>query len=354
MALSSLLWLFADKHGFCYRKTYFYIMIITRTPFRISFVGGGSDLEAFYSRRKGAVLSTTINRYMYLSSHRFFEQDKIRVKYSRTETVGNIAELQHPIFRVAFERFKVSGGLEISSIADVPAGTGMGSSSSFTVGLLHNLYAATGQQVTKEQLAAEACDIEINLLREPIGKQDQYAAAYGGLNLFEFNPDGSVRVEPVQISRDNLDYLQDQLVLFYTGTQRSASEILQQQRENTSNKKGAFEALSEMVDLVYELKNVLVSGRIDEMGRLLHENWLLKKSLTGSISSGAIEQAYDTALKHGATGGKLLGAGGGGFLLFYCPKEKQSELIESLQPLRLFDCKFDEEGSKLIYYGEQY
>lgn len=329
-------------------------MIITRTPFRISFVGGGSDLEAFYSRKKGAVISTTINRYMYISTHRFFEPDKIRVKYSRTETVDQISELQHPILKTVLEKFNVSGGLEISSIADVPAGTGMGSSSSFTVGLLHNLYAWKGQEVSKEQLAAEACQIEIDLLKEPIGKQDQYAAAYGGLNLIEFHPDNTVSVTPLGLSEEMLLVLQQHLVLFYTGNQRSASDILRQQKSNTGERKDTFQALSEMTDLVYDLKDILIKGNLEDVGKLLDINWQLKKSLSGGITSPEIESAYATAMKMGATGGKLLGAGGGGFLMFFCPPEKQPGLIQALQPLRVFDCNFDTEGSKLIYYGEQY
>jgi D-glycero-alpha-D-manno-heptose-7-phosphate kinase len=329
-------------------------MIITRTPFRISFVGGGSDLEAFFSRQTGAVLSTTINRYMYISTHRYFEPGKIRVKYSRTETVDKVEDLEHPILKTVLQKLNVDGGLEVSSIADVPAGTGMGSSSSFTVGLLHNLYAWQGKEVTKEQLASEACEVEIGILKEPIGKQDQYAAAYGGLNVFEFHADGSVRVEPVQLSEDALQQFQNNLLLFYMGNQRSASEILRQQQSNTHQSKDTFSALSEMVTLVYEMKNALLRGNFDEAGRLLHSNWQLKKSLSGGITSPIIEEAYETAMKNGAMGGKLLGAGGGGFLLFYCPEEKQKGLTEALHSLRVFDCNFDREGSKLIYYGEQY
>lgn len=326
-------------------------MIITRTPFRISFVGGGSDLEAFYSRRKGAVLSTSINQYMYISSHKFFEREKIRVKYSSTETVNKVADLEHPILRTVLQNFGIEGGLEISSIADVPSGTGMGSSSSFTVGLLHNLYAATGKFVSKEQLAVEACRVEIEYLKEPIGKQDQYAAAIGGLNIIEFHTNGSVTVDPLHLPKETYDTLQDNLLLFYTGSQRSASAILAEQKNNTGAVKSAFDNLCEMVDLVYELRDVLYQNRLDSFGELLHRNWLLKKSLTGSISNGFIDEAYDRALRAGALGGKLLGAGGGGFLLFYCPKEKQSSLIEALHPLKPFDFRFDNEGSKLIYYG---
>jgi D-glycero-alpha-D-manno-heptose-7-phosphate kinase len=211
-------------------------MIITRTPFRISFVGGGSDLEAFYSKSPGAVLSTSINQYMYISSHNFFDRDKIRVKYSQTETVNNASELQHPILRTILSKFQLSG-IEVSSIADVPSGTGMGSSSSFTVGVLHNIYTALGLEVSKEQLAREACEIEIDILKEPIGKQDQYAAAYGGLNIFRFYADGSVTAEPLQMNAETADALDKHLVMFYIGNQRKASDILAEQKKNTLPRK---------------------------------------------------------------------------------------------------------------------
>ncbi|MBE2246932.1 MAG: GHMP kinase [Candidatus Competibacteraceae bacterium] len=326
-------------------------MIITRTPFRISFVGGGSDLQAFYANHPGAVLSTTINQYMYISSHRFFEPDKVRVKYTQTETVDDIQMLQHPILKVILQKFNLNG-IEISSIADVPAGTGMGSSSSFTVGVLHNLYEMLGQSVTKEQLATEACEIEIELLQEPIGKQDQYAAAYGGLNVFRFLPDGSVSTTPLSIQPETLDSLQKNLLLFYVGSQRKASDILVTQRANTSQNE-KFNALVKMVKLVDDLQASLIQGRVDDMGHILHENWILKKQLADAISNHEINYWYETALQHGASGGKLLGAGGGGFLLIYCPLPFQNQVINALSPLRKFDFLFENQGSKLIYYPDK-
>ena len=327
-------------------------MIITRTPFRISFVGGGSDLESFYSQSAGAVLSTTINKYMYISSHKYFEEDKLRVKYSKTETVDSIEDLQHPILKVALKDFGLKGGLELSSIADVPAGTGMGSSSSFTVGLLNNLSAITSQYQSKESLAAGACRIEIDLLKEPIGKQDQYAAAYGGLNVIEFNPDGSVKVEPIFLQKEVYSSLEENLLMFYTGDQRSASKILAEQNKN-NKQLDKVAALRQMVSLVYELRKALYDGNLDVFGKLLHENWLLKRGLASGVTNLMIDQAYETALRNGALGGKLLGAGGGGFLLFYCPKSTQKKLIDSLKPLRLFDFKFEREGSKLIHFSDE-
>lgn len=325
-------------------------MIITKTPFRISFAGGGSDLAAFYERHPGAVLSTTINQYMYISSHRFFEPGQIRTKYSLTETVTRVEDLQHPILRTVLQDMGISGGLEVSSIADLPAGTGMGSSSSFTVGLLHNLRVWKGEEVSKEMLAAGACHVEIDRLGEPIGKQDQYAAAYGGLNLIEFATDGTTAVTPLNLSQEDRLRLQDNLALYYIGNQRSASAILREQRQNTSQET-KFNALKEMVGLVYQLKSSLENRDLDAMGRILHENWLLKQELASGITNPEISDLYNRGLKAGASGGKLLGAGGGGFLLFYCEREKQQKLDETLSGARRFPFKFESEGSKLIYYG---
>lgn len=327
-------------------------MIITRTPFRISFVGGGSDLESFYARHKGAVISTSINKYMYISSHKFFEEDKIRVKYSKTETVSQSEELQHPILRTVLKKFNVKGGLEISSIADVPSGTGLGSSSAFTVGVLHNLHLIKRNPVHKDQLAAEACHVEIDLLHEPIGKQDQYATAMGGLNLIEFETNGQVTITPVDPGMETLSALENNLLMFYTGDQRSASHILTEQKKNTVQE-DKFNALKSMVSLVYDTVRAVNEGNLNDFGKVLHENWILKKQLASGISNPMIDEAYETAMKNGALGGKLLGAGGGGFLLFYCPINLQQKLIAALKPLRQFDFKFDQDGSKLIHFSDE-
>jgi D-glycero-alpha-D-manno-heptose-7-phosphate kinase len=327
-------------------------MIITRTPFRISFVGGGSDLEAFYARSAGAVLSTSINKFMYISSHKFFFPGQIRVKYSETETVNHLDELKHPLLRESMRMTGVQGGLEISSIADIPSGTGMGSSSSFTVGLLHCLYAHKRQYVTHEQLANEACKIEINILGEPIGKQDQYAAAYGGLNIIHFKTDGQVLVEPLYIEQQVYLSLQQNLVMFYTGNQRKASDILTEQKKNASAD-DKFSILKSMVSLVFDLRDVLFKGNLGDFGKILHENWILKQKLASQISNPAIEEIYRAGLEGGASGGKLLGAGGGGFMLFYCEPDKQKQLAERLKPLERFDFSFEREGSKLIYFADE-
>lgn len=327
-------------------------MIITRTPFRISFVGGGSDLRDFYTKCQGAVLSTSINKYMYISSHKFFEEDKVRAKYSITETVQNVDDLKHEIIREALKKANIKGGVELSSIADIPAGTGMGSSSAFTVGLLHNLNAIKRKYSSKEKLAEEACNMEIDILKEPIGKQDQYAAAFGGLNIFRFNANETVSVEPLYLKQEVYTQLQENLVLFFIGNERKASDILVEQKNNIGNA-DKFAVLKDMVTLVDVLKDVLYKGTLDEFGLLLHQNWLLKQRLASKISNNYIEELYQLGLKNGATGGKLLGAGGGGFMLFYCPKEKQQKLIQAM-PVRHFDFKFDNEGTKLIYFGDEW
>jgi D-glycero-alpha-D-manno-heptose-7-phosphate kinase len=327
-------------------------MIITRTPFRISFVGGGSDMETFYTRHAGAVLSTSINKYMYLSSHRFFFRDQLRVKYSETETVSNIEEIKHPLLRECMKKVGVTSGMEISSIADIPSGTGMGSSSSFTVGLLHCLHAIQRNFVTHEQLAREACEIEIDVLGEPIGKQDQYAAAFGGLNIIHFHPNGDVRVEPLYLKNDIYKELQENLLMFYVGNQRKASDILAEQKKNASHEE-KFNMLKSMVLLVPELRNCLYKGQLHDFGKILHENWILKQKLASQITNNEIDNIYKTGIGAGASGGKLLGAGGGGFMLFYCEKPNQNKLMDALSPLEKFDFTFEREGSKLIYFADE-
>ncbi len=327
-------------------------MIITRTPFRISFVGGGSDLKSFYSKHRGAVLSTSINKYMYISSHKFFYEDQIQVKYSKTETVSNINDLKHPILREALRKAGINGGIEISSIADIPSGTGMGTSSSFTVGLLHNLYAIKREYVSREQLADEACGIEIDVLKEPIGKQDQYIAAYGGLNVIYFNQDDTVKVEPLCVDNDVYDELQNNLVMFFVGNPRKASDILEEQKSNIQHE-DKFNTLKTMTALVEDMKDCLYKKNLNDFGKILHENWMLKQKLASKISNDFIKDIYNTALKNGSTGGKLLGAGGGGFMVFYCPAGSQKKLKNALNKLRVLDFKFEREGSKLIHFTNE-
>lgn len=324
-------------------------MIGTRTPFRMSFVGGGSDMREFYSQSPGCVVSTTINKYMYIFIHQFFD-DRIQIKYSKTELVKSVDEIKHPIVREVLRKFRLSG-IDINSIADIPAGTGLGSSSCYTVGLLHALYAYCNRYASADQLARESCNLEIDILKEPIGKQDQYAAAYGGLNFITFFPDESVNVEPIVMSQDKLLELEQNLLMFYVGGKRKAKDILNDQRSKILEDNAKFNNLKRMTQLAKRLRISLSKGSIDDMGLILAENWELKKSLSKRISGTDIDEYYDLALRNGALGGKLLGAGGGGFLLFYCRKKNQDSVRSALNNLREFEFSFDNYGTKLVYYG---
>lgn len=325
-------------------------MIITRTPYRISFVGGGSDLAAFYTNSPGSVLSTAFTQYMYITVHTNFNGKEIKLKYNKTEIVSRVDDLEHPIVKAALKHMDIQGGIEITSVGDIPAQTGLGSSSSFTVGLLHALAAYKGIKKSPEDLAHEACYIEIETLREPIGKQDQYAAAYGGLNQFVFNSDNSVTTIPVSISKKNLKLMEQSLLLFFTGRTRKASNILTEQQKNIATDIKKKKTLQKMVDMVTPLKESLEKGNIASLGEYLHENWLLKKQLASTISDIQIDDLYTKARDAGAIGGKILGAGGGGFLLFYCPPEKQSNLINALG-LKHQRIQFDFDGSRTVYIG---
>ena len=323
-------------------------MIITRTPFRISFAGGGSDLEAFYSHEPGVVLSTTIDKYMYVAVKQHFDLN-FRISYSKTEFADTVAQIDHRIVRECLKWVGIVRGLEIVSMADLPARTGLGSSSSFTVGVLQALYAMQGKVIGPEQLAREACCIEIEKLHEPIGKQDQYIAAHGGLQLIQFNPDGTVFVNPVACTSETRNELNRRLLMFYTGTTRDASEVLSKQQANTSQK---LPVLRKMCEIARQLREVLTDGRdLNVFGRLLHEGWEAKKSLESSISNSTIDEYYNRGIRAGALGGKLLGAGGGGFLLFFCEPHQQTRLREELSELRELRFSLDPEGSKIVYIG---
>jgi D-glycero-alpha-D-manno-heptose-7-phosphate kinase len=323
-------------------------MIISRTPFRVSFAGGGTDLAAFYREEKGAVTSSTIDKYVYITVNKRFDST-LRISYSKTEIVDNVDQVQHRIVREALRLTGLKQGLEITSIADLPAGTGMGSSSAFTVGLLNALHAYAGRHTSAAQLAEEACRIEIDILGEPIGKQDQYASAYGGLNHVEFNPDGTVYVNPVISRRETREELGLNLMLFYTGVTRSASSVLVKQREDTAAK---LAVLREMRDISDRMAEVFQAGRrLHEFGELLHEAWLLKRSVTSGISNPDIDRWYEAAREGGALGGKLLGAGGGGFLLFFVERQNRRAVAERLADLRELPFRLESEGSKIIYVG---
>ncbi|MDS1032609.1 GHMP kinase [Porphyromonadaceae sp. NP-X] len=327
-------------------------MIISRTPFRISFAGGGSDLPSFYREETGAVVSTTIDKYMYLAIHPYFYKSKIQLKYSKTELVDSIEEIRHPIFREVLSLFNLKG-IDLNSIADIPAGTGLGSSSSFTVGLLNVVNAYLNKACSSQKLAELACDIEINKVGSPIGKQDQYAAAFGGLNFITFYGDETVNVEKIIMNPEKKKELQDNLMMIYIGGKHSAKDILKEQQaiKNGSKK---FSSQREMVKQAYQMKSLLENNNIDDVGRILHEGWMLKKTLTDRISNDHIDEIYNRGIKAGALGGKLLGAGGAGFILFYCPAERKEYFRKSMQDFAELKFSFDYNGSKIIYIGDNF
>ena len=321
-------------------------MIITRTPFRISLAGGGSDLPEYYRERGGAVVSFSIDKYIYLSMHPMFNAERTLLKYSRLEEVARVEDIRHRIVRQVFLDYAIKG-VDFNSSADVPAGTGLGSSSAFTVGLARLCDAYVGQYHSQEDLAAYACEVEIEKLGEPIGKQDQYACACGGLNYIRFEPDGRVVVEKIFL--ENLPELESRLALFYTGLCRAAGDILKEQRENT-RQEARRNILEKMVKLADGLKEELARGNLEAVGEALRAGWELKKEMASGITSPEIDAWHGAALKAGAVGGKLLGAGGGGFLLFYAPREKMAGVRQALSHLLEVKIHIDRQGSALIYY----
>ena len=327
-------------------------LIISRTPLRISFAGGGSDLPAFYRNEPGAVLSTAINKYIYITVNKKFD-DKIRASYSVTEIVDSVDELKHELIREALRMVIPPCGIEITSISDIPSsGTGLGSSSTYTVGLLNSLYAHVGQSVGAERLARESCEIEIEHCGKPIGKQDQYIAAYGGLQYMRFNPDESVFVDPVICTPDTKQRLQNSLVMLYTGLTRSADNILREQSENTVNERANRRTLRRMARLAGELRDALTVNDLDGFGEVLHEGWMEKKKLASGITNPEIDEWYEIARQNGAIGGKLLGAGGGGFLLLYAHPERFPDILRALPYLLPVPVHMEPQGSKIIYVEE--
>ncbi len=327
-------------------------MIITRTPLRISFCGGGTDLPSFYTKEQGAVVSASINKYIYITINRLsrYFDHKISLKYSRTELVNSVDDVRHPIIREAMKLTGVVENIEITSMADIPAGTGLGSSSSYAVGLLHALHSFKGEAVSAGRLAEEACKIEIELLGDPIGKQDQYIAAYGGMCHIRFNPDESVFVDPVICSYATKKALQDNLAIFFTGGVRRAGDILEIQKATTHQK---MEVLRQMKDLCADMLETMREARsLSRFGEILHEGWERKRSLVDSISNDSINHYYEQARKAGAIGGKVLGAGGGGFLLFYVEPHKRNHVRQALKALPELPFMFEPQGSKVIYISD--
>ena len=322
-------------------------MIITRTPFRVSLAGGGTDLKNFYDKNGyGAVISTAIQQYMYIVIHPYFH-DKIRIKYSKTEDVEDVNEIQHPIVRECLKRVGVDKGVEIASFADVSSGTGLGSSSAFTVGLLNALYAYRGKLVTKDRLAAEACEIEIDILNEPIGKQDQYAAAFGNINYIRFNKDETVEVSPLLLAEKTIRDLEKSLRLYFIGGQRRSRDILADQSNNLSCNSNIVDFHNKILHLVEEIRISLTENNINSIGAILQKGWLYKKELSKGITNNAIDRFYDNAIKHGAKGGKLLGAGSAGFLLVY---HNDHNALSRHMGCKELPFKVDREGTKIIFY----
>lgn len=324
-------------------------MILSRTPFRISFFGGGTDYPVWYQENKGAVLATTINKYCYISCRYlppFFEH-KYRIVYSLVENVKDISEIKHPAVRSCLEFMKIKQGLEIHHDGDLPARSGLGSSSSFTVGLLHTIYALKGIMPTKRQLALDAIQVEQKIIKENVGSQDQVLAAFGGFNRIEFGGDHHTLVKQITIGQEKSEHLQSHLMLFFTRLSRTASDIADEQIKNTPKRKKELKLIYQMVD---EAVKIINGRKINEFGKLLHEAWQLKKSLSHKISSSYIDNIYDIARRYGALGGKLLGAGGGGFMLLFVEPEKQKKMKEKLKKLLWVPFHFENLGSQIIFY----
>jgi len=327
-------------------------MIITKTPLRVSFAGGGSDLEAYYQHGYGSIVSTTINKSMYVTVNNTFDTH-IRVVYSKAEYVENIEDIEHNLAREALKLVGIiKGGIDIVYMGDMlPAhvGSGLGASSSLTIGILNALHALKGEHVSAKTLAEEACKIEIEILGRPIGKQDQYAAAYGGFNYMRFNKDESVFVEPIICSRETKNRLAKNLLLFYTGFNTQSDGILVEQKGKTPDN---LPILAKMVGLSQELQKALINNDLTEFGNILHEGWLYKQKLASKITNPIINDYYEKARKARAVGGKILGSGGGGFLLLYCEQQNQNKVREALSDLREAPFNFEPGGSKIIYISD--
>ncbi|MGA2462866.1 MAG: kinase [Thermodesulfobacteriota bacterium] len=329
-------------------------MIITRTPFRISFFGGGTDYPVWYKENGGAVLSTTINKYCYINCRYlppFFDY-KYRLRYSFREEVNAVNEIKHPSIRECLRFMNIEKGIEMVHTSDIPAQSGIGSSSAFTVGLLNAFYALTGKMVTKRQLAREAIYIEQKAIKENVGSQDQVACVFGGLNKIEFGGEKEFYVNPIPLSNEKLNLLQEHLMLFFTGFTRNASDIANEQIRNTHSKGVELKTMAEMVD---EAINILDGNQscLNDFGKLLHEAWKIKRSLTKLISNDRMNEIYESALDAGAIGGKLLGAGGGGFMLFYASPEKHQSIKERLKNILYVPFRFENLGTQIILYSTQ-
>jgi D-glycero-alpha-D-manno-heptose-7-phosphate kinase len=320
-------------------------MIIVQTPLRVSLFGGGTDFPAFFRKYGGCVLSTAIDKYIYVTIKKRFD-DKLRVGYTKTEMVDDLSELKHELIRESLRKVGITHGVEVTTMGDIPSqGSGLGSSSTVTVGSLQSMYSYIGELVPAERLARDACEIELDTLAKPIGIQDQYIAAYGGLRFIEFSPDGEVHPHKLELSRDLIRALNDELLLFYTGKTRSSSAILKEQMSNIEER---CQELAAMKELALHARDQLIQGNIETIGELLHESWLLKRQLASKVSNGFLDELYAAARDAGAIGGKVTGAGGGGFLLLYCPYQKQKNLRARLSKLQELPFNLEPDGSKVI------
>ncbi len=326
-------------------------MIITRTPLRISIGGGGTDLPSYYQSFGGAIVSAAIDKYVFIGINRTFTSDYL-LKYSEIERVDTASEIAHPILREALERHPLEPGVEIVSLADIPSGTGLGSSGSFTVGLLRAIYAHNRKATTPAQIAAEASIIEMENLGLPVGKQDQYIASYGGITCFDFHPDESVTASPLGISGDTLRDLEEHLMLFFTGYSRAAESILADQNERSkAGDDGMLDALHHTKELGLEIKRTLEDGNTHLYGKLMHEHWLAKRERSPGMSNPAIDRWYELALANGAVGGKLVGAGAGGFLLLYAEEPRRVRQALTAAGLNELRFRFDHDGSTVVSRG---
>jgi len=334
-------------------------MIVTRTPFRITLGGGGTDLPGYYSKHGGFVLAAALNKYMFVHVNTPIVDDLVRVKYSQSEIVEDVADLQHPLCREALRLFGIRRAIEVISMADVPAGTGLGSSSCYLIGLLNALHTLCRQPATRRELAEEACRIELDLLQKPIGKQDQYMAAFGGITALHIEPNGAVEVESLALGPECLEDLESHILLFYTGLSRSTEEILAEQTRQLRDDSNAIaKHYSQIKEIGLEIYTQLKCGNVRRFGEMLDAHWQAKKKLGGGIADARIDRLYDVARAHGALGGKISGAGGGGFFLFYA-EEGKKDLRRAMQTEGLREMRFriDFEGSKILMdllSGEQY
>jgi len=325
-------------------------MIITRTPFRITLGGGGTDLPSYYEKYGGFIFSAGLDKYMFIDSNHSVADDLIRVKYSKSETVERVDELQHDIAREILRITGVEKNIEISSVADIPAGTGLGSSSCYAVGLLHAIHIMKREYVPLAQLAEMDFQIEANILKRPIGKQDPYMAAFGGLTVLEIAEDGTVKVRKANVSYEVADELNKNMLIFFTGTTRSADQILREQEKGAKEEKASVvDSMHYIKDIGYQILEAVESGNIDVVGQKFHEHWQYKKKISSKMSNPEFDRIYDTAQEHGALGGKISGAGGGGFFTFYVP-DHQRAFREKMRELGLREMRyhFDFEGSKVL------